>query len=1734
MPRLTINSIEGYVTNIDRAKTPSAYASELRGWRQLRSDIVAERDFGTLNRYPTPPIRPNPFVNVLGVSGSVGSTITLQLDDTSHISNGDTLYVDEVSSIPTVVGKWTVANKQSSNVYTLMDSYPSSNQNDVSPIHAGTYTEEGESFTGDGGAIGKATFFLKKFGAPTGNVYAVLYAHTGTFHTNGTPTGAALATSNAVDVSTLTTSFALQDFTFASPYTTTPGTHYFVTVQYTGGDGSNYLVVGVNTGTPAPSGNFAKYIPSSWTSATNIAVCFYVYSLAVHYTVDLTGSKLGGGTYVSGGIATETPQTIFDQHNFGDNNGFEYDIVTTLDSSNNTHIYVYDPASTELSKWIELTRFFTALINGTPGASSKVCTFDTVLENGVAHTFAVNDIANYVLINITKSQTVFILSSTALTATSDTVLGTQGLGWSDNDVIQFYRFPCFKFNWTAANGGVYYDPTQAVIPSTSYTDGDVVIHGTVTLARDMYYKSLNVASDGILDTNNYRVFIQNASVNNGIIHNNGADANGRLGGAAKSSGFYQSQGAGVDGAVGPSTGYGSLPGVDGNNAPTRSTCLSNATPPIVLPATKGGNGIVPAQYTQVGGNPGAAGSPSVVTNVIYPTLADLVNGVVQTYLAPLSGGTPSGGQGAGNVTMGVGGNGGDGSGNGAPAGILSIHCPKWSGSGKFQANGGKGSDAAGGGDPPSNFQCGGGGTGSAGTGGSGGLIAIDCPDMSSFTGTIEAKGGIGGKRGTGGGHNAYGIDPNSASSINGCTGNTINPTIATYPSASTGAASGSKVYILNMAGNTIPNGTWDGTTASITNTSITIAQAGNGNWTPATGYLVFATGAFIAQNGSDGLNGASGYVYKYATAQSSSGTIVQPLVEWLPVEAQRKVAMLYQGTDGTKHQAIQIMKRDARNYFYDTKTSTYLVTLPAGWYCESEFGALNPYAGTYGEVATPKSAQSGNFNPLTPAVVVNATPIVINFNTVHNLATGDIILNSGYGGCTAANGEFSVTVTAPYQISLDNSVGNGAWTSGGTTTPYKNILSVYDKTNGRQWMKLFGQITQSGFSGSKASNTITFGVPHDGDAIIVSIGGITKGYFQSAISNPDYFSNIGGLADNIQRDFGAILSAPNNGSVITLNVTNTGASYNQGYLSLATFNLGTMGIGPVPLTAAGSTVNFSGGADVNSSNCYGRIYLTAKYSGYQESDPILQGFFKSDDPTMGPSFLLLPNINFALMNKELTALNLYAAYNTTTVYQAGWIDAPADYFLTFTLPIQQAPTDSNYVATAWTNEASLFKNTPFIYAYDIVNANQLLSSVSLQNAAVYGAEPTIDFNLNHPLSLVRSYPTPRFGVRIARQQKAISVIDFDDTTLGCSNTNGDGDNEDDNFPNENQSNDKPPIPLAIDLISSGTMMGLAAFEEMVHVFRQTERETQDLISGQPGIYKCDFTARKSLVKNAEFGALAWAGEYGFYVLERGGQQIPLSADLQNKYDGTLNISGTTIPYMTSTARAGVVGGFSQIYSLLLFAMQMNTSTAYENVCIVYSYAKRGLSGKNVGFYERKFNIGIDGTPSAGIVKFSSKRADATLTIAGLYGLYQYPLRSGSYIYEDGVRVDGAGNQYDSGKGIPTKIKIVFGELFGNMQKFFVKLLRIIYSGSTVSTTGVMNVRYLINDTEIPGADGNAPMFTQPIDGTTQRLRVRALGSHSSPGMQIDLTVGSEYDVKNLDISSIEIETGETKENYGNR
>lgn len=102
---------------------------------------------------------------------------------------------------------------------------------------------------------------------------------------------------------------------------------------------------------------------------------------------------------------------------------------------------------------------------------------------------------------------------------------------------------------------------------------------------------------------------------------------------------------------------------------------------------------------------------------------------------------------------------------------------------------------------------------------------------------------------------------------------------------------------------------------------------------------------------------------------------------------------------------------------------------------------------------------------LTVTGATNATPIVITTAT-HGLSTGDRVTVASVGGTTGANGDWAITVVSTTTFSLDTSVGNAAYTSGGTVAKclqFKNVA----RSNGGGGLIVGALLIDSGYATTK-------------------------------------------------------------------------------------------------------------------------------------------------------------------------------------------------------------------------------------------------------------------------------------------------------------------------------------------------------------------------------------------------------------------------------------------------------------------------------------------------------------------------------------------------------------------------------------------------------------------------------------------------------------------------------------------
>lgn len=164
---------------------------------------------------------------------------------------------------------------------TAASSIDSCSTDDVSISYSATRIGYGQAFTASTAfKLNYITFKGYKSNSPTGNAVAKIYALTGTYGTNAKPTGAALATSDNFDVSTLTGASAEFDCTFsgANQVVLTAG-QYVVTLEYSDGVvGTTLNISAANNG--AHGGNYSRNDSSVWTGEDTYELYFKLYGFS--------------------------------------------------------------------------------------------------------------------------------------------------------------------------------------------------------------------------------------------------------------------------------------------------------------------------------------------------------------------------------------------------------------------------------------------------------------------------------------------------------------------------------------------------------------------------------------------------------------------------------------------------------------------------------------------------------------------------------------------------------------------------------------------------------------------------------------------------------------------------------------------------------------------------------------------------------------------------------------------------------------------------------------------------------------------------------------------------------------------------------------------------------------------------------------------------------------------------------------------------------------------------------------------------------------------------------------------------------------------------------------------------------------------------------------------------------------------------------------------------------------
>ena len=273
IPTVTVPA-NATISGVNTGDDKTAVNGILKGNGSVISAVVSGTDIKTVNGF-----------SILGAGNiSAGTVSTVSVIP----NNGITATVDTPTTTPAITLGLGNITPSTVNALQLINPTPGDLIHSYDESHAGSGWSLNSAEPGIGQSflcpfntvLDKAIFYLEKTGFPTGLAYAKLYAHSGTYGVNSKPTGPALATSDTLDVSTLTGVYQLITFTFTAgnKISLTSGTYYVITISYAGGDVSNYVVVSTNGSSPTDPGNLSyTNNGTAWIGFDLNDTIFYIY-----------------------------------------------------------------------------------------------------------------------------------------------------------------------------------------------------------------------------------------------------------------------------------------------------------------------------------------------------------------------------------------------------------------------------------------------------------------------------------------------------------------------------------------------------------------------------------------------------------------------------------------------------------------------------------------------------------------------------------------------------------------------------------------------------------------------------------------------------------------------------------------------------------------------------------------------------------------------------------------------------------------------------------------------------------------------------------------------------------------------------------------------------------------------------------------------------------------------------------------------------------------------------------------------------------------------------------------------------------------------------------------------------------------------------------------------------------------------------------------------------------------
>lgn len=234
----------------------------------------------------------NTYYHVVDASDNNTSVVDLRLGDGTQLS-GSSVSSPDNQKFSTSVTMPVITASTSNLSYTTIASASDGT------IYPASCDARSQSFTTDYGfKIDKIVVNLTRRGTASGNAYCKIYNES-----SDVPSGTALATSDAFDITTLVANFATNsDFTFTSSnqITLLPNTKYVFTIEYANGvDFNNCLVVRLDVSGSYAGGMEAALIGGTWYTTSTTDYYFQIFGIKTGAEIDCRATTNSGSIYGS-------------------------------------------------------------------------------------------------------------------------------------------------------------------------------------------------------------------------------------------------------------------------------------------------------------------------------------------------------------------------------------------------------------------------------------------------------------------------------------------------------------------------------------------------------------------------------------------------------------------------------------------------------------------------------------------------------------------------------------------------------------------------------------------------------------------------------------------------------------------------------------------------------------------------------------------------------------------------------------------------------------------------------------------------------------------------------------------------------------------------------------------------------------------------------------------------------------------------------------------------------------------------------------------------------------------------------------------------------------------------------------------------------------------------------------------------------------------------------------------